>query len=103
MIWKKLINVWIPEKKDDEISGKLLRVDSDVGDHKSMLYTLETEDSIRGVWGCAVLDDKMDLFQLGNNIKIIFLGKKKGGKSEEYKDFDVFLGVQDEIPIEDLE
>ena len=94
MIWKKLINPWIPEKENDEIEGKLLRIDEEVGENKSMLYTLETEDSARGVWGSTVLDEKMKIFEVGNYVKIVFLGRKKGGKKDNYKDFDVYRGKE---------
>ncbi len=93
MNYKKLINPWIPEKKDDAIEGKLLRIDEKVGENESMLYTLETEDSVRGVWGCAVLDGKLKFFEVGDYVKIVFLGKKKGNRAEEYKDFDCYFGT----------
>ncbi len=95
MNWKKLIKIWIPEKKDEEISGKLIRIELEVGKNKSMLYTLETDDTIRGVWGCAVLDKKMEFFEVGEYVKIVFLGMKEGGQKESYKDFDVFKGIKD--------
>ncbi len=94
MNYKKLISPWIPEKKDDAIEGKLLRIDEEVGENKSKLYTLETEDSVRGVWGSTVLDEKMKIFEVGDYVKIVFLGKKKGNRAEEYKDFDVYRGVE---------
>ena len=93
MNWKKLINPWIPEKENDEIEGKLIRIDEEVGENKSMLYTLETENYVRGVWGSTVLDEKMKIFEVGDYVKIVFLGKKKGSKKEGYKDFDVFKGT----------
>jgi len=90
--WKKLSSLWIPEKKDEEISGRLAKVDVGVGENKSMLYTIETEDAVRGVWGSTVLDGKMRFFEVGDYVKIVFLGKKEGGKKESYKDFEVFFG-----------
>jgi len=94
--WKKLKSPWIPENKDDAIEGKLLRIDSEVGENKSMFYILETEKSIRGVWGSTVLDEKMKLFEVGNHVKIVFLGMKEGKRKSEYKDFDVFFGQEEE-------
>ena len=94
MKYKKLVSPWIPEKKDDEIEGKLLRVEEEVGENKSMFYILETEDSVRGVWGSTVLDEKMKIFEVGDYIKIVFLGKKKGNRAEEYKDFDCYRGAK---------
>ncbi len=93
-IWKRLIDPWIPKLPNDEISGKLLRIDEKVGTNESMLYTLETEDSVRGVWGSTVLDEKMKIFEVGDYVKIVFLGRKKGGKKDDYKDFDVYRGAE---------
>jgi len=92
LIWKKLSSAWKPEKKDDEISGRILRIEKEVGENKSMLYTLETKEAIKGVWGSTVLDEKMKHFRKGDHVKIIFLGKKEGGKKEDYKDFEVYAG-----------
>ena len=94
MTWKKLISPWIPEKEGDEIEGKLIRIEENVGTNESMQYTLETEDSIRGVWGSTVLDEKLKIFEVGDDVKIVFLGKKKGSKVAEYKDFDVYRGKE---------
>lgn len=94
-IWKKLISPWIPEKAKDEISGKLIRIDSKVGENKSMMYSLETEKNIQGAWGSIVLDEKMKFFKVGDFVKIVFLGKKEGNRKESYKDFDVFLGKEE--------
>lgn len=96
MKFKKLINPWIPENKDDEISGKLIRIDEKVGENESMMYTIETEESVRGIWGSTVLDEKMKIFQVGDYVKIVFLGRKEGNKKESYKDWDCFKGTEDD-------
>jgi len=93
--WKKLSSPWIPENKDDKIEGRLIKVEEEAGENKSMLYHLETENAIRGVWGSAVLDQKMKFFEVGDYVKIIFLGIKEGGK-KDYKDFEVFKGIKKE-------
>ncbi len=95
IVWKKLSIAWIPEKEGDEISGKLVRIDQEVGENKSMVYSLETENAIRGVWGSTVLDEKMKFFSVGAYVKIVFLGKKEGSKKENYKDYDCYLGIKD--------
>lgn len=92
IIWKKISSPWIPEKVNDEISGKIRIIEEEVGENKSKLYTLETKDLVRGVWGCTVLNEKMKLLEVGNSVKIVFLGKKQGAKKEPYKDYDVFIG-----------
>ena len=70
-----------------------MRKRSDIGKNKSMMYDLETKESIRGVWGGTVLDSKLEMFREGDHVKIVFLGKKDGSDAE-YKDYDVFKGVE---------
>ncbi len=95
MKFKKLINPWIPENADDKISGKIIKIEEKVGKNESMMYTIETEDSVRGVWGSTVLDEKMKFFEVGGYVKIVFLGKKEGTNKESYKDFDVYRGAEE--------
>jgi len=94
MKWKKISPAWNPEKKNDEIEGKILGVEESKGKYKSKVYVLETENSITNVFGCTVMDDKLKYMGVGDFVKIVFLGKVKG-KEQEYNDFDIFKGIQD--------
>ena len=93
--WTKVeSDVWNPEE-GEEISGKYLGVQHKVGDHNSELYSLETEEGRQvGVWGSKVLDGKMLGIQVGQQVKIKFVGKVKPEKGNEYKDFEVFKGSE---------
>lgn len=95
MKFKKLTSPWKPENPNDEISGKLIKIDSEVGENKSMMYIFVTETNIQGVWGSTVLDEKMKVFNVGNFVKIVFLGKKEGSRKEGYKDYDVYLAEEE--------
>ena len=94
MKFKKYIGSWDIEKQK-EITGKILNTEEKGGKYDTKVYTLETEDAIVDVFGSVVLDEKLKSFgQVGNTIRIVFLGKKQG-KDAEYKDFDVFKGIKD--------
>ncbi len=74
---------WTYENDGDFIEGKLVQVQSDVGDNKSMLYSIETsDDDVKNVWGSAILDTRMALLSVGDKIKITYKGlaEAKGGK-----------------------
>ena len=87
--------LWTPENEGDEIAGKLSKVDTEIGKHKSKVYHLEMENkNILSVYGSKVLDDKMSFIKVGEKIKIIYLGRVKG-KDAEYKNFDVERWVDD--------
>jgi len=93
MEWKKIGPLWNPENQK-EIWGKLLRVEEKVevnGFTYDKLYTLETQDSVVKICGATVLDKQMEIIQVGDNVKIIYLGKKQG-KEKEYNDYEVYLG-----------
>jgi len=46
------------------------------------------------VWGSTILDTRLKNIEVGEEIKIVFLGREKSKrrKDSEYKKFDVFLG-----------
>jgi len=74
---------WKPEKDGDFIEGVLIRVQEDVGINKSMLYSIEAPESVKSVWGSAILDSRMALIKVGEKVKITYkgLGESKGGKN----------------------
>jgi len=82
--------------KFDEIGqvleGKYDGFKSNVGENNSNLYSIILEDeSIAKLWGSKVLDSRMSKIQVGTQIKIEWLGKKKsesGGRS--YHTYDVY-------------
>ncbi len=89
--WTKVeTETWTPEE-GEEISGEYLGVQVEVGENKSNLYKVKTEEGKTvGIWGSAVLDGKMFGMEVGTEIKIAFKGKVKPLKGREYKDYEVF-------------
>ncbi len=98
--WDKVqTDVWVPEKEEDEISGIYLGVQKEVGENKSNLYTIEVEEGkTMAFWGSKVLDGKMLALKVGQQVKILFLGKVKPEKGREYKGYDVFVKKTKPIP-----
>jgi len=87
------IGTWKPENEGDFIEGIYKGSESDVGENKSMLYHIETlESKPVGVWGSVVLDTKMIAAQLGDQIKIEYLGKGEAQKGRNPpKLFEVYI------------
>ncbi|GAH72073.1 unnamed protein product [marine sediment metagenome] len=71
---------WTYEKEGDFVEGILIRVQSDIGINKAMLYTIETLEGVKDVWGATILDDRMALINVGDKIKITYKGKAKEAK-----------------------
>jgi len=70
------------------IEGTLEEKKSGVGVNKSMVYSLRTEDGKSvGVWGSTVLDGKFADVNIGDVIKVTYLGEKKGKGPKPYKVF----------------
>jgi len=75
--------IWSYENEGDCIEGILVLKQEDVGDNKSRMYSIETPEGVKNVWGSAVLDSRMNLVNVGEKVKITYkgLGEAKGGKN----------------------
>jgi hypothetical protein len=72
---------WTYTKDGDFIEGILVNKQEDVGVNKSMLYSIETSQGVKSVWGATVLDERMALVQIESKIRLTYKGtapSKKG-------------------------
>jgi len=71
------------EDEGDFIEGILVQKQGDIGVNKSNLYSIETPEGVKNVWGSAILDSRMALTTVGDKIKITFngLAEAKAGKN----------------------
>ena len=94
--------MWKPEKEGDNIIGIL--VNKEPKDEESGLsarYYLENQEGMFFVWGCAVLDDRMQYVNPGEKVRITYEGKttnKRNQKVNLYR-VDVAEGQHSEEPI----
>jgi len=67
-------NTWRPNESEF-IVGSVDDKKSGIGVNKSMMYTLKTErDGIVALWGSKVLDEKMAHVNIGDLVRITYLG-----------------------------
>jgi len=66
---------WTYENDGDFIEGVLVRVQENIGPNNSMLYSIETPEGVKSVWGATLLDSRMALVKMGNKLKITYKGK----------------------------
>jgi len=66
---------WTYEKDGDFIEGIVVRIQENVGPNNSMLYSLETPEGVKSVWGATLLDSRMALVAIGAKVKITYKGK----------------------------
>lgn len=73
---------WTYEEDGDFIEGILVSVQKDVGPNEAMLYSLETTEGVKVVWGATILDQRMALVNVGEKVKITYKGlaEPKAGK-----------------------
>ena len=81
---------WNPEKKEQAVEGYFIAKKRG-GDYNSLIYTIRTEDGkLFNIFGNIVLDDKMELVDLNDYVRITFNGKIKNKEGKkEYKDYGV--------------
>ena len=92
--WKKVEvgDVWEFEE-NDTLVGVFVGKEEGVGENDSMLYEFELKDGSRvNVWGSTILDTRLKNIIIGEEVKIVYLGREKSKKRKntEYKNFDVF-------------
>lgn len=82
---------WKPENENDFISGVYVGMREDVGEFGSNVYDIQTKGELLSVFDNAVLKDKMRYVSIGQEVKIIYLGKRKSEKrkSQTYHDYKV--------------
>ena len=110
--WKKVDvgNTWNykEEGKDAEFIGVYLSKDEHIGENDSIVYNFKTADGdVVGVWGSTVLDVRLKNLEVGEEVKIVYLGlepsEKRKGKS--FHNFSVwhrmpeFVKTSDGIPL----
>lgn len=71
---------WTYSQEGDFIEGILIRSQDDVGTNKSKLYSIETPEGVKSVWGATILDERMSLVKVGDKIRITFKGFAKDNK-----------------------
>lgn len=75
-------STWTYEKDGDFIEGVVVNKQKEVGVNKSWLYSLETLEGVKNVWGATVLDERMALVKVGDKIKITYKGLSEAKKGK---------------------
>lgn len=87
-------NVWKAEKVGDAIEGSLMAKKEAIGPNNSKAYYIDTNKGLRLVWGTTVLDDRLAALQIGDYLKIEFLGTQLNKRGQPTKLFKVFRPKQ---------
>ena len=65
---------WKYENDGDSIEGVLVQKQENIGPNNSMLYSIETSEGPKNVWGATILDQRMALVKVGEKVKVTYKG-----------------------------
>jgi len=95
---------WVYDEDGDFIEGVLVRVQDNIGENKSMLYSVETSEGVKNIWGATILDNRMALVKVGDKIKITYKGTAEAKKGKNpAKIFKVEVDEPEEVAEEKVE
>jgi hypothetical protein len=80
------------EEINDSIEGTLLSKETS-GIYDNEVYKIETKDGVFTVFSTTVLSSQMTAVNIGDKIKIVYMGTKKNSKPQQQpiKLFDVYV------------
>lgn len=93
--WTKVgdrADTWNPEV-EKEIMGVYVEKRVGIGPNNSNMYILELANGARkGVWGSAMIDNRMANIGIGSEVRIVFTGRETNPKTNRtFKSFDFFV------------
>jgi len=80
-------------KPQDSLEGVYMGVKHNIGENNASIYEFRLADgSLIGVWGSQVLNTRLSTLQIGEEVRIVYLGleQSKKVKGRSYHNFDVF-------------
>lgn len=87
---------------EKSLEGVLTNKQENVGPNNSKLFTVEKEGGSKvAVWGSAVLNKIWEV-PIGSKIWIEYLGKKKGKRGTEFRDYKIDVDTDTALPKDDV-
>lgn len=101
MVWVKVEpGIWHPKDAGDSIIGVLVRKEEGKGaDNNSNAYFLDDGKEVKMVWGCKVLDNRMQFISVGERIKIEYGGKGKAKTGRMIHLYEVYKDDEVKVPV----
>lgn len=88
----KVDETWSPELVDT-VEGVYVEKRSNLGQRKSNMYVLkQANGKTIGVWGSAVVDRRMPEINIGDEVRIVYIGKETNKNTGfSYKNFEFYI------------
>ena len=81
--------VWKPEQEGDSIQGVLINKQENAGKYDGNAYYIENSEGTSLIFGTSVLDNRMKLVSIGDEVKIEYKGLDETKNGDEVKMFVV--------------
>ncbi len=78
--------MWKPEKENDEFEGEVMEFKKGLYSERQAVVKAPSGD-LFNLPSYTVLENKMATIEVGDYIKVTYVGTKKSDKGVEYKDF----------------
>ena len=91
-------------KMGDAITGIYKGKEENVGPNNSVLYTINTKDGERAVWGSTIIDSRLKNIEEGMEVRIVYKGEEQSEKTKRtYRNYEVYKREPrfDDIPVVD--
>jgi len=91
--WKKIeSNVHKFMDVGEAIEGKLISKEPNQSFDKGKVYKIETKEGLKVIFGTSILDSEMESVNIGQMVKIVYVGEKENKKKGQnpLKLFEVF-------------
>ena len=92
-------------KENDSLIGIYRGKEENIGDNNSTIYNFKTAEGMMSVWDTTVLAVRLKNIEVGEEVKIIYLGKvpNKTKGRKPYHNFEVFHRKPAFVPVEKIE
>ena len=89
--WKTIEpGVWKPAKEGDKIEGVLISKEpKNENANLSAKYSIENKEGMFLIWGCTILDDRMQYVKVGQEIRITYKGQTQNQRGQKVNLYEV--------------
>lgn len=78
-------------KESKELTGTYIAKEEGVGLKDTNLFKIQKEDgSVVGVWGNTMINDTFQKIQIGDEVRIVYLGMEESKNGRSYHSFKIY-------------
>ena len=94
--------IWKPKQPEEAIEGYLVRKREKGGKYNKETYYIKHDSQSFVVFGTAVLENRMEMVEVDDYIKIVYRSTEKNKRNEDTKIFEVYKRSEPEVTEENI-